>query len=200
KLAVLLSTFDRDLDTVALLLRHYAASPAVSAVYLLWLNPATSSLAEALPPNWPHKAPPPPGTAPVRILPAPRDSLNARFLPIPSLPSSSVLVADDDVLPSHAALDLLRRAHLLDPDRPAGFHARGHARGRDGYPRYLAGAHEMKGYSLALTKLMAAPADLLFLYSCALPDAVHALVDREANCEDLAAGFVAAGTAGKAPL
>ncbi|KAI8999548.1 hypothetical protein DFJ74DRAFT_714806 [Hyaloraphidium curvatum] len=104
------------------------------------------------------------------------------------------------MLPSHAALDLLRRVHLLDPDRPASFHARGHARGHDGYPKYLAGAHEMRGYSLALTKLMAAPADLLFAYSCMLPDAVHALVDREANCEDVAAGFLASGTSGKPPL
>ncbi|KAI8999549.1 glycosyl transferase family 64 domain-containing protein [Hyaloraphidium curvatum] len=200
--AFLISTFSRPLEEVALLVRHYALHPDAESVYLLWLDNRTQDAARSLPPHWPFHLHPRNGRkqASVHVVPPSRDSFNDRFLPLPSLPRG-ILVLDDDMLLSHGAVSALLRAWRADGDRLAGYYPRHAVRGKEGGWSYKWTRADLgEGYSMVLTKAMAAPSDLLFLHSCALPFPARAVAERAKNCEDLAANFLLSGAAGRAPL
>ncbi|KAL6858959.1 hypothetical protein ACP4OV_017961 [Aristida adscensionis] len=193
RLTVVLSGFsERRLPLLRAIAGAYAAHPLVLAVVVLWCNPATPDgvllRGLELPPR-------------VTLRRAASASLNARFLPHPSVRTAAVAVADDDVLPDAAALSFAFAAwQAARPGSLVGFFPRSHhldlARGRWAYTAAQPGR-----YSMVLTKLMVLGADLLYRYSCS-PElaAARAVVERERNCEDILMNFVAAEAAGEGPV
>lgn len=190
KLTVLLSGYsEARLPLLRRLAIAYSSHPLVSSVQIIWSNPSTpaAALRRHLLPFPTHR----PSTP----------SLNARFLPRPSVLTRAVAVADDDVLVPPAALSFALSLFHSDPARAVGFFPRSHdldlaAR------RWIYTLHPDR-YSLVLTKFVVLHARYLRDYSCAggaRMRASRAMVDRVRNCEDILMNFVVADAAGAGPL
>ena len=55
-------------------------------------------------------------------------------------------------------------------------------------------------YSIMLTKFMFIRSEYLFWYTCILPECVHAYIDDNMNCEDIAMQMLASGMTNQAPV
>lgn len=220
--SVILSTYDRD-DLLRKMLRiHYRqalfrhrkehrngskateTSSLIDKVFIVWHDP--------------ERAPPPDllqGLASDRfiLVRQQQDTLNNRFNPLgPALRTRAVLIVDDDIRVHHEDAAFAFRVWQDNPNALVGFFPRFHRR----HPR--TGAYEyhvaepldsslnatrprFRRYSMVLTKHMFMRADLLFFYRCLLPDErIHAFVDANRNCEDIACQCMVTGMSGSAPV
>uniref|UniRef100_A0A0D9X9X0 Glycosyl transferase 64 domain-containing protein n=1 Tax=Leersia perrieri TaxID=77586 RepID=A0A0D9X9X0_9ORYZ len=197
RLTVVLSGYsEQRLPLLRAIAVAYAAHPLVLAVVVMWSNPTTPStvLLSTFPPS-----------PTITLHVTATSSINSRFLPLPSIPTAAVAVADDDVLPSAAALSLAFATwqHRSSSSGPlVGFFPRSHhldlTRRRWAY---TAATQPEGRYSMVLTKLLVVGVDLLYRYTCS-PElaAARDVVDRERNCEDILMNFVAADVSGEGPV
>jgi lipopolysaccharide biosynthesis glycosyltransferase len=220
--SVVLSTYDRDELLHKMLRIHYLpalfqkhkkrgndskateASSLIDRVFIVWHDPERT---------------PPPDL--LRGLPKDRfilvrqkqDTLNNRFNPLgPALRTRAVLIVDDDIRVHHEDAAFAFRVWQENPNALVGFFPRFHRRNpRTGAYEYhvaeplgsLSNASQTRyrRYSIVLTKHMFMRADFLFFYRCLLPDErIHAFVDANRNCEDIACQCMVTGMSGSAPV
>lgn len=178
----------------------YAASPLVSAILVLWGNPSTpaetlSQLAQNLTLISSF------GSSTISLIRQSSSSLNARFLPRPSIKNAAVLICDDDVEVDQKSFHFAFRVWQSNPDRLIGFFARSHDLDLS-IKEWIYTVHPDK-YSIVLTKFMIFKREYLFLYSCggeASMFRMRNIVDRERNCEDVLMNFVVADSVNAGPI
>ena len=148
------------------------------------------------------------GRVPVDILVKSKDSLNARFEPIPQLQTTSVFMVDDDVRVDCSSLQMAFQAWKKHPDSMVGF-----------YPRLAAPAttwlrtrsnslmdqqqlvyhawpkvYWRQQFNIVLTKASFFHSKYLELYTndASFPKEIKDLVDKYRNCEDIAMSMLIA--------
>ncbi|EXC32770.1 Exostosin-like 3 [Morus notabilis] len=177
----------------------YSASPLVSAVFILWGNPSTPSQTLA---EFSHNLTAFSfGSAPISLIRQSSPSLNARFLPRPSIATVAVLICDDDVEIDAKSFAFAFRVWESNPDRLIGFFARSHDIDLT-RKKWIYTIHPDK-YSIVLTKFMILKNRYLFEYSCGGGSAMaraRSVVDRARNCEDILMNFVVAEETGAGPV
>jgi len=222
---VLVNAFSRQRIQAGLLeaiLERYCRISSVASIVVLVYELDTLQIAEDLGKRLG-------GCVPIRVLrldgPG-ADSLNHRFLPLPSwIETAAVLHTDDDVVPVHDALIEFgfrqwRKRHAQQRGQPnlVGFVPRyadpqAHLYALRKPPVSRSKAQHIwdrrdavQSYNIVLTKLAFVPHIYHFLYTCILPyiplvepDAMDLLnmVDRVRNCEDIVMQGLASVVAGK---
>lgn len=169
----------------------YSGSSIVSSILVLWGNPTTpAQLLDHLYHNLTRYSL---GTASISLIQQSSSSLNARFLPRPSVDTRAVLICDDDVEVDNKSLEFAFSVWKSNPDRLVGMFVRSHGfdlQGKD----WIYTVHPDK-YSIVLTKFMMMKQDYLFEYSCnggVEMEEMRGIVDTMRNCEDILMNFVAA--------
>ena len=169
----------------------YSGSSIVSSILVLWGNPTTpAQLLDHLYHNLTRYSL---GTASISLIQQSSSSLNARFLPRPSVDTRAVLICDDDVEVDNKSLEFAFSVWKSNPDRLVGMFVRSHGfdlQGKD----WIYTVHPDK-YSIVLTKFMMMKQDYLFDYSCnggVEMEEMRGIVDTMRNCEDILMNFVAA--------
>ncbi|XP_015896190.3 glycosyltransferase family protein 64 C3 [Ziziphus jujuba] len=177
----------------------YSASPIVSAVLVLWGNPSTSAQTlEELAHNLTLSSF---GSAAISLFRQPSSSLNARFLPRPTVETRAVLICDDDVEIDSKSFAFAFRIWGANPDRLIGFFARSHDFDLS-RKEWIYTVHPDR-YSIVLTKSMILKTEYLFQYSCGGGAAMHRMreiVDRMRNCEDILMNFVVGDEVNAGPI
>ncbi|KAL5039865.1 hypothetical protein BDV3_003243 [Batrachochytrium dendrobatidis] len=225
KFSVLISTFNR-VETVLRLIEHYSKSDLVDTVFISWHNPKVKPPAQLFQVS--HailydgdtrvdrskiqeliESGNTSTNAAVILVLQTTDSLNNRFNPIRSIRTPAVLMVDDDIRIPLSQLDVAFNAWKYNPDQLVGFYPRSHrikSMHDSNDPKqwefeYLYGPSEPKHqYSMMLTKGMFFRKEYLTIYTCMVPQQVHAYIDTIKNCEDITMNFIASAITGKAPL
>jgi hypothetical protein len=159
-------------------LEHYRECPGVHSVRVIWCESDT---------------PPPtdetPGLAPVLYHHLP-DSLNSRFLPLPSMETEAVFCVDDDIGVDCPDL-LVAFQEWQEHDRTlVGFYPRSHSLVGPGPPpqyRYdfWWRVWAEQEFSIVLTKAAFLHVDYMKIYSEKMPVELREYVDEKFNCEDI---------------
>ncbi|CAI0376313.1 unnamed protein product [Linum tenue] len=177
----------------------YSASPLVSTVVVLWGNPATSAQTLAqLAHNLTVSSF---GPSTISLHRQHSDSLNSRFLPLPSINTRAVLIIDDDVEVDAKSFEFAFRTWKSNQDHLIGFFVRSHDIDLS-TKKWIYTVHPER-YSIVLTKFMILDRRYLFDYSCSGGEAMHRMrriVDEMRNCEDILMNFVVADRTNAAPL
>uniref|UniRef100_A0A5B7BUK5 Glycosyl transferase 64 domain-containing protein n=1 Tax=Davidia involucrata TaxID=16924 RepID=A0A5B7BUK5_DAVIN len=177
----------------------YSASPSVSSVLVLWGNPSTptqtlTQLSHNLSSSYA-------GTAPIAVVRQSSDSLNARFLPRPSITTRAVLICDDDVDIDPKSIEFAFRVWSSNQDGLIGLFARSHDIDLS-RRTWIYTVHPDK-YSILLTKFMVMKGDYLYKYSCEggrRMIEMRGVVDGMRNCEDILMNFVVADEGNAGPI
>ncbi|XVF48135.1 hypothetical protein PTKIN_Ptkin03bG0166500 [Pterospermum kingtungense] len=177
----------------------YSASPLVASVLVLWGNPSTptqnlSQLAHNLSVSSM-------GSATISLIPQASSSLNARFLPRPSISTRAVLVCDDDVEVDPKTVEFAFRMWMGRPDRLIGIFVRSHDMDLT-RKEWIYTVHPNK-YSIVLTKFMMMKREYLVKYSCgggAPMGEMRRIVDEMRNCEDILMNFMVAEETNAGPI
>ncbi|KAF3446475.1 hypothetical protein FNV43_RR11654 [Rhamnella rubrinervis] len=177
----------------------YSASPLVSAVVVLWGNPSTpAKTLDKLVHNLTLSSF---GSATISLVRQPSSSLNARFIPRPSVNTLAVLICDDDVEVDAKSFAFAFRMWGANPDRLIGLFARSHDFDLM-RKEWIYTVHPDK-YSIVLTKFMILKSEYLFRYSCGggvAMDLMRSMVDEKRNCEDILMNFVVAEQVNAGPI
>ncbi|XP_010538172.1 PREDICTED: glycosyltransferase family protein 64 C3 [Tarenaya hassleriana] len=177
----------------------YSASPIVSSILVLWGNPSTQ--AQVLDQLFHNLTQHSLGTASISLIQQPSSSLNARFIPRPSIDTRAVLICDDDVEIDRRSLEFAFKVWKSNADSLVGVFPRSHdfdltSKG------WMYTVHPDK-YSIVLTKFMMMKQDYLFEYSCRggrKMEEMRKIVDEMGNCEDILMNFVAADETRAGPV
>ncbi|KAL6955152.1 lactose synthase [Sarracenia purpurea var. burkii] len=177
----------------------YTTSPSVASVLILWGDPSTPS--ETLSQLTRNLSVSSAGTAPITVLRQSSDSLNARFLPRPSITTRSVLICDDDVEIDSTSVEFAFKIWASNRNRLVGFFARSHDMDLS-RRAWIYTVHPDK-YSIMLTKFVIMKTESLYEYSCeggpAMAEA-RGVVDQMRNCEDILMNFVVAEKVNGGPV
>ena len=173
RLTVVLNTIDGSKIPLERLVAHYANATVVQRIVIAW-----------------HSSNPPPADPPRRVVQSIRGDDVAvttlwRPLAAPSrryalfeVPTSHVLIADDDVVVAASSLNA-----LLAAAREGNGIASPLVMSHDGLEVGLNGGEDST-FSLASGRLQVVPAWLLFVYRCLLPPQVHAYIEAVEGCAD----------------
>ena len=182
RLTVVLNTIDGSKIPLERLVAHYANATVVQRIVIAWHS----------------STPPPADPAPRRVVQSIRGDDVAvttlwRPLAAPSrryalfeVPTSHVLIADDDVVVAASSLNA-----LLAAAREGNGIASPLVMSHDGLEVGLNGGEDST-FSLASGRLQVVPAWLLFVYRCLLPPQVHAYIEAVEGCADVAFSLIAA--------
>ncbi|CAN1164093.1 Glycosyltransferase family protein 64 C3 [Linum perenne] len=177
----------------------YSASPLVSSVVVLWGNPTTSAqILGQLAQNLTSSSFSP---ATISLVRQPSNSLNSRFLPLPSINTHAVLIIDDDVEVDVKSFEFAFRIWRSNPHRLIGLFVRSHDIDLSA-KKWMYTVHPDR-YSIVLTKFMILNREYLFEYSCNGGEAMRKMrktVDKMQNCEDILMNIVVADKTNAAPI
>ncbi|XP_059662981.1 glycosyltransferase family protein 64 C3 [Cornus florida] len=176
----------------------YSAIPSVSSVVVLWGNPSTpAQTLIQLSYNLSISS----SSAPISVVRHSTDSLNARFLPRPSVTTRAVAICDDDVEIDPKSVEFAFRVWTSNQHRLVGFFARSHD--IDLTERtWIYTVHHDK-YSILLTKFMILKTEYLYKYSCEGGKAMMEMrerVNRMRNCEDILMNFMVSEEGNEGPI
>lgn len=177
----------------------YSGSSIVSSIIVLWGNPSTQG--QVLDQLYHNLTQYSIGTASISLIQQSSSSLNARFLPRPSVNTRAVLICDDDVEIDRRSLEFAFSVWKSNPDRLVGVFVRSHGFDLQG-KEWIYTVHPDK-YSIVLTKFMMMKQDYLFEYSCnggVEMEEMRKIVDQMRNCEDVLMNFVAADKLRAGPI
>ena len=114
-----------------------------------------------------------------------------------ALKTRAVLICDDDLLLRLNDVQHAFRVWQANKDRIVGIYPRHYYTG-NGELKY--NMDPLKDYSMILTKMMIIGSEYLTAYTCLLPGEMHAYIDANMNCEDIAMNFLISGLQGKPPI
>ncbi|CAH0387200.1 unnamed protein product [Bemisia tabaci] len=137
---------------------------------------------------------------PVKVIKAPYNSLNNRFLPYEAIETEAVLSVDDDAHLRHDEIIFGFRVWREHRDRVVGFPGRFHALDINYKPGWLYNSNYSCELSMVLTGAAFVHKYYLYLYSNWLPQAIRDKVDEYMNCEDIAMNFLVSHVTRKPPI
>lgn len=134
---------------------------------------------------------------PIEVYRIPRNTLNNRFLPLPSINTEAVMAIDDDVYLDAVEIEFGYQTWLENSDRLVGWPARKHVRenGKWVYNSALGST-----YSMILTGAAFYHRRYNELYSFSLPSKIFDFVSEKLNCEDIAMNYMVANLTRKPPI
>ena len=212
------------LHLLAQAIPHYRNLSAVHTVYVTWHNPNSSVpsvLRQAIRDDAQRRvtADSSAYVAPVVFLYARTDSLNNRFLPLPSTATRALFVTDEDVRLSAAEVATGFEVWQSSPQQLVGYFPRSHSSNQPDpsstaaptgtttpppqqpHWRYIWRNKDVTAeYSMILTKAMFVSSAYNYLYTCLLPRRLHAYVDLFTNGEDILFQMMVSGLTGLPPI
>ncbi len=193
KFTVVLNTFKRH-DMLADALAHYSECPQVKFIHVVWCE--EEAVPHYLLNRFSHNL------YPKIYFDRHKDSLNARFEPLPAhTTTSGVLAVDDDMRVSCGDLALAHEAWVSSPRAIVGFMPRTHLRGEGGWVYRCWWSVWWTGkYSIILTKAAFLHHDYFGMYTNSMPQQVRDYVDHNRNCEDIAMQFLVSNASSLAPI
>ncbi|XP_059839608.1 exostosin-like 2 isoform X2 [Hypanus sabinus] len=191
---IVMQTYNRT-DLLLKLLNHYQAIPNLHKIVVVWNSVGIK------PPKdlWDSLGPHP---IPVIFKEQMVNRMRNRLEPFPELETKAVLMVDDDILISAYDLDFAFSVWQQFPDQIVGFVPRKHVTTSSGVYSY--GSFELQNaagrigdyYSMVLIGAAFFHAGYLEKFKVQLP-AVHNLIDKTQNCDDIAMNFIVAKYTGK---
>lgn len=173
------------------ILAQYCKVPALRKVYINWGGdpsqaPATSNFT---------------CDVPIEVLISQTSSLTARFDAPKSLETSSVLIADDDILVDPQDVQFVFDAFERNPNRLVGIFGRDFdfVENSDG-KKVLKYVNRVDSYSVLLTKFLFVNRKYLDAFRTMVPRATMKYIDEVNNCEDIALNFIVTIMGGPEPL
>lgn len=191
---IVLNTFKRE-DLLRSSVQHYSQCSRVNRIHVNWAESTTPpdlsscTCCDKL------------VTFALPLLTHNDSSLNTRFLPVPGIATDAVLSIDDDIIISCRGLEAAFQAWKRNPDQLVGWYPR-LASQHHGGSRYYGKLRSLfwsAEYSIVLTKAAFLHRRYLQAYTEQVPPAVHAMVRRRRNCEDIAMQFLVSSMAATAP-
>ena len=134
---------------------------------------------------------------PIEVFLIEKNTLNNRFLPLPSIRTDAVLSLDDDISLEPHEIEFGYEVWRQNQELLVGWPARRHV-WENGYWTY--NSEFSSGYSMVLTGAAFFHRKYLEMYSFVLPAPIYKHVDAELNCEDIAFNYLVADTTRNAPL
>lgn len=173
------------------LLDHYARTPSVDKVLVVWHNPLFPCPTDFLIQG-----------TPVIFLCQKCDSLNNRYAFDMRITTHAVFIVDDDIHVHHSDLERLFALWRQRTSNLVGFFPRWFQPLNSTAGQYIQKAqnldHEL-GYSFILTKAMMVQAHYLYEYRCGLGVDLQTVVDLSGNAEDLAFNLMVRKLIGRTP-
>ncbi|XP_048395421.1 exostosin-like 2 isoform X1 [Stegostoma tigrinum] len=191
---IIMQSYNRT-DLLLKLLNHYQAILNLHKIIVVWnsvgIKPPTDL--------WDSLGPHP---IPVLFKEQTANRMRNRLEPIPELETKAVLMLDDDILISAYDLDFAYSVWQQFPDQIVGFVPRKHVTTSSGIYSY--GSFELQNalggsgdhYSMVLIGAAFFHASYLEKFKVQHP-AVHSLIDKTQNCDDIAMNFIVAKQTGK---
>ncbi|XP_055498333.1 exostosin-like 2 isoform X1 [Leucoraja erinacea] len=191
---IIMQSYNRT-DLLLKLLNHYQAIPSLHKIIVVWNSVGIK------PPKdlWDSLGPHP---IPVIFKEQTVNRMRNRLEPFPELETKAVLMVDDDILISAYDLDFAYSVWQQFPDQIVGFVPRKHVTTSSGIYSYgsfeLQNAAGRSGDHYSMVLIGAAFFHTVYLekFKIQVP-AVHTLIDKTQNCDDIAMNFIVAKYTGK---
>ncbi|XP_069794117.1 exostosin-like 2 isoform X1 [Narcine bancroftii] len=191
---IIMQSYNRT-DLLLKLLNHYQAVPNLHKIIVVWNSVGIK------PPKdlWDSLGPHP---IPIIFKEQTVNRMRNRLEPFPELETKAVLMVDDDILISAYDLDFSFSVWQQFPDQIVGFVPRKHVTTSSGIYSYgsfelqNAGGRNGDHYSMVLIGAAFFHVGYLEKFKVQLP-AVHTLIDKTQNCDDIAMNFIVAKYTGK---
>eukprot|EP00271_Cylindrocystis_brebissonii_P013278 TRINITY_DN3299_c0_g3_i2.p1 TRINITY_DN3299_c0_g3~~TRINITY_DN3299_c0_g3_i2.p1 ORF type:complete len:687 (+),score=63.76 TRINITY_DN3299_c0_g3_i2:244-2304(+) len=188
KLTVIINGYDR-IEALTYIVKRYAKMDFVHKVYIWWQNTQVAALE---PSHFGKDV-----SAKIDVLYNGVNTLNNRFLPIPTMATQAVLVADDDVEQTEKIIKLMLTMWEENPQKLFGSFVRAH---EINGATFWYNFQNNERFSMVLTKSFVFHADYLRMYSCGFPKALRDYVEEIINCEDIAFNFLVSRVSRGAPV
>ncbi len=195
KFTIVLNTFKRH-DMLSDALQHYSQCPNVKNIHVVWCEkkPPSSELTA----KFGNRV-----VSPKIYFDIHDDSLNSRFLPLPTESrTDGILTVDDDMRISCDDLVIAHETWKSSPRTMVGFMPRTHLRSDTGKLLYRCwwSVWWRGKYSIVLTKAAFLHHDYFKHYTSTMPAPVREYVHKNKNCEDIAMQFLVANVSSLPPI